>query len=107
MPKFYGAIGFGSPTETAPGVWHDIITEHLYAGDVLRNTRQMRDDQKVNNDISVNNSISIIGDEFATENIFAMRYAKWKGVLWVITQVDVQYPRLLLTLGGVYNGPKA
>jgi hypothetical protein len=105
--KFFGQIGYGDTVESAPGVWKDVITETSYFGDVIRNTRQLQDGSKVNDDLSVNNSISIVADEYANEHFFAMRYVKWMGTLWNITNVEVQSPRLLLTLGGVYNGPTA
>jgi|SRR5690242_11812780 hypothetical protein len=104
--RFYGKVGYGATVETAPGVWKDVITEVPYYGDVIRNTRVLREGDRVNDDLSVGNSISIVADAYANENIFAMRYVEWKGALWVVTDVQVQSPRLLLTLGGVYNGPK-
>jgi hypothetical protein len=105
--KFYGAVGYGDTVESAPGVWKDVITETSYFGDVIRNTRQLQDGSKVNDDLSVNNSISIVADEYANEHFFAIRYVVWAAAYWIVTNVEVQSPRLLLTLGGVYNGPKA
>lgn len=107
MAKFYGAIGYGATVESAPGVWTDIITEKTYFGDVLRNTRVLASGEKVNNDLSVNNSISIVADAYANEHFFAIRYIRWAGTLWTVSEVEVQSPRLLLRLGGVYNGPTA
>lgn len=104
--KFYGKIGYTQGTvQSAPGVSVDNIIEISYYGDVIRNSRQMLDGQKVNDDLSVNNSISIVADAYAIENFFAMRYVQWMGILWIVSTVEVQSPRLLLTLGGVYNGP--
>lgn len=105
--RFYGKVGYGASVETAPGVWNDVITEVSYYGDVVRNTRQLREGDRVNDDLSVSNSISIVADAYANEHFFAMRYVEWMGTLWVVTDVEVQSPRLLLRLGGVYNGPKA
>jgi len=107
MAKFYGEIGYGISVETVPGVWEDVITERRYFGDVLRNTRRLQDGQSVNNDLTVNNSISIVADAYASQHFFAIRYVKWMGALWTVTDVEVQSPRLLLRLGGVYNGPTA
>lgn len=105
MAKFSGMVGFAAPaTETEPGVWEETITERTYFGDVVRNTRQLVQSEKVNFDLSVNNSISIVADPYASANIFAIRYVKWAGALWTVTDVEVQSPRLLLRLGGVYNG---
>ena len=105
MTRFYGPVGYGETVETAPGVWEDQIIEALYFGDVVRNTRQLREGEFLNNDLSVNNSISIVADAYANEHFFAIRYVKWAGTRWSITEVEVQSPRLILRLGGVYNGP--
>lgn len=107
MARFSGKIGFATPAvETSPGVWVEPIIEKPYFGDVNRNTRQLRDaDTSVNPDLSVGNDISIVADAYASENFFAMRYVEWSGTLWVVSHVEVQRPRLLLQLGGVYNGP--
>jgi hypothetical protein len=110
MAKFYGEIGFNTGTVESPadsGVWVDVIVEKLYFGDVIRNSRQLREGVKINDDLSVNNSISIVADPYAYENFFAMRYIRWMGTLWIVSTVDVQRPRLLLSLGGVYHGPTA
>lgn len=107
MAKFYGAVGYGHSVQTAPGVWQDVITEKFYYGDVTRNSRQLIDGEKVNNDLSVQNSIEIVANAYANENFFAIRYVAWAGTLWTVSEVTVQSPRLILRLGGVYNGPKA
>lgn len=108
MAKFYGVIGYNEGAkETSPGVWQDSIVEYPYYGDIIRNTRHLQEGQAVNNDISVSNSISIVADAYANEHFFAIRYIKWAGALWTVTDVEVQSPRLILRLGGVYNGPTA
>lgn len=104
MAKFYGEIGYGESVETAPGVWEDVVVEYTYYGDVLRNTRQLSDGENLNSDINVNNSISIVADAYANEHFFAIRYIRWAGALWKVTEVEVKSPRLNLRLGGVYNG---
>lgn len=105
MTKFYGEIGYGESVEQSPGVWDDVIIEHKYYGDVIRNTRKLQNGESVNDDITVNNSISIVADAYANEHFFAIRYIKWAGTRWKVSEVEVQSPRLLLRLGGVYNGP--
>lgn len=105
MAKFYGEIGYGATVEAAEGVWKDVITERKAYGDVLRNSRTLKEGEKVNNDLSVGNSISIIADAYANQNFHAIRYLKWMGSLWIVSNVDVQAPRLILRLGGVYHGP--
>ena len=105
MAKFAGEIGYGITVETAPGVWEDQIVEDHYYGDVIDNSRQLQEEDKLNFDLSVSNSISIVADAYANAHFFAIRYIRWAGTLWVVQNVTVQSPRLLLRLGGVYNGP--
>lgn len=107
MAKFYGEIGYAESIESKPGVWTDLITEKMHYGDVIRNSRQLREGDTVNPNLTVGNSISIVADAYANEHFFAMRYIRWMGSLWSISNVDVQAPRLILRLGGVYNGPTA
>lgn len=105
MAKFFGAVGYGETVETAPGVLEDVVTEYQYYGDVERNGRGLLTGDKVNDDLSVDVSVSIVADAYANEHIFAMRYVRWSGALWKVSHVEVQRPRLILRLGGVYNGP--
>jgi len=104
MGRFHGAVGYATSEETAPGVWEDVITEYKYYGDVVRNIRKLQDGTDLNSDISVNNSISIVADEYARGNFYAIRYVEWAGVLWKVNTITEQSPRLILELGGVYNG---
>lgn len=105
--RFHGNIGYGETVETAPGVWEDTIVERSYYGDVVRNYRRLQETENLNDDISVGNSISVVADAYAYQNFFNMRYISWNGQLWKVSEVEVQRPRLILQLGGVYNGPKA
>lgn len=105
MAKFHDAVGYAESYEVRPGVWIDQMIEISYFGDVLRNTRRLSDGTGLNNDLSVGNTISILADPYALEHFFAIRYVKWAGALWTVTEVEVKRPRLLLKLGGVYNGP--
>jgi hypothetical protein len=107
MARFYGRVGYGESEEspTDSGIWVDVITERSYFGDVVRTQRNLQEGENLNFDISVQNSISIVADAYANDHIFAIRYVEWAGVLWTVTAVEVQSPRLLLRLGEVYNGP--
>ena len=106
MAKFHGKVGYNLGTlEVRPGVWEESVQERLYRGDIVRSSRQLREGDKVISDISVNHTISIVADPFANLHFFAIRYVEWAGALWTVEDVDVQRPRLLLRLGGVYHGP--
>jgi hypothetical protein len=105
--RFHGKVGYGESVEAAPGVFTDQITEFSYFGDVIRDSRSASQGETVNPDISVGNQISIVADEQAREHFFAIRYVEWQGVLWTVPTVEIQHPRLLLSLGEVYHGPAA
>lgn len=107
MARFHGKVGFGITTETSEnsGVWDDVVVEHTYRGDVIKNNRRLENSDGLNDNIIVANSISIVADSFAIEQFLDIKYVRWNGNLWVVTTVTVQRPRLILDLGSVYNGP--
>lgn len=104
MAKFYGAIGYASTVETKPGVWEEQITERMYCSDLIRNTRRLESSGNLNDNVNVSNEVSIVADPYANENFHSMRYVKFMGTAWKITSVKVRYPRLILSVGGEYNG---
>lgn len=104
MAKFCGAIGFAVTEETRPGIYEEKITERNYVGDLIRNSRRLQTGSQVNDDINISNQVSIVADPYASQNFHMMRYATYLGAKWKITNVEVQYPRLILELGGVWNG---
>lgn len=103
--KYHGKIGFVTFQEKTPGVDVEVAVEREYFGDIIRNTKRWDTAQQVDPNMQINNQISIIIDPYLKENLFTIRYASWMGSLWNISSVDVQYPRMILSLGGVYNGP--
>lgn len=103
MAKFCGVIGYAVTKETEPGIWEEEIVEVEYFGDVIRNTRRINAPGKVNDDISISNQISIIADPFANNNFHAMKYVVFMGAKWKVSEVTVEYPRLILSIGGLYN----
>lgn len=104
MAKWFGKIGFAVSVETKPGVHVDEIVDREYYGDVGRNTRRLQSADQVNDEIVVNNEISIVADPYVNENFHNMRYVEFMGSKWKISNIEVRFPRLVLTLGGVYNG---
>lgn len=103
MAKWYGKVGYVETIETAPGVWEEKITERSYFGDSIRNTRLLQNSGGVNDNVNIGNQISIVADPYAVDHIYAMRYVEFQKTNWKVTNVDVQYPRLILTIGGLYN----
>lgn len=112
MARFHGTIGFIRTEEydpvNHPSVWRETSTERDYYGTVMRNTRRWDQNSNSSNDnLVINNTISIVADTYANENIGAMKYVRWNGCLWSITNIELQRPRIILTIGGLYNGPTA
>ncbi len=104
MAKFYGKIGYSTTVEAVPGVWEEQISEHQYYGELVRNMRKLQGSEYLNDNINIANEVSILADPFAYENFHSMKYIEFMGTKWKITSVEVQYPRLILTIGGEYNG---
>lgn len=108
MARWYGKIGYITTEEVQPGVWAPSTpTERSYDGDILSNTSRWMTTDKVNDDLNVSNRISIVADPFAYQNFHSIKYAEFMGIFWEVSNVEVQYPRLILTVGGVYNGERA
>lgn len=101
--RYYGKIGYFDTVETKPGLFEQELIFRTYKGDVLRNTKRNQLGSKVNDDITISNSISIVADPYARDHFFQIKCAEWQGALWEVTSVDVQFPRLVLELGGVYH----
>jgi len=104
MARFGGKVGYVENVETHPGVYTPTITERFYYGDVNRSVRRLETGQDINDNIAVNNEISIVADPYARDHFFDIRYVEWQGVKWKVSNVEVLYPRLVLTLGGMYHG---
>ena len=104
MAKWHGQVGYVATMETEPGIWEEVATEKEYDGDLIRNTRTLQNSNSINDDVNLSNEISIIADPFANQNFYSMRYVTFNGTKWKVTKVDVEYPRLILTVGGIYNG---
>lgn len=105
MARFAGEVGYGETAEIKPGVWDDVITEYPYQGDIIRKSSQLQTADKLNSDIVIDNSISIVADEYAVKHFSKIKYVRWDGVVWTVTSVEVRAPRLILSIGSVYNGP--
>ena len=108
MAKFYGIVGYVETVETSPGIWEEKTTEKKYSGDLVKNYGRHENSGNINDNINISNDISIVADPYANEHFFAIRYVKFitpklAGV-WKVNNVEVAYPRLILSLGGVYNG---
>ena len=106
MAKFCGPIGYAISTETRPGFWEDVIEEHSLFGDVIRDgSRYTPSPDSTNDDLTINSQFSVVADPFANSHFHNMKYIKYMDAYWKITGVEPKYPRLIISVGGVYNGP--
>lgn len=110
MARFSGTIGFlrteERDPENHPGVWSEVLKERRYYGDVLSNSRRWDQNGNLNDNLVINNRVSVVADSFAKENLGAMKFVRWLGDTWKITNVEIQYPRIILTIGGQYHEPE-
>lgn len=104
MARFCGNVGYAETVETAPGVWVEQITERKYFGDVISNRRTLFDGESINSNVNISNTISIVADAYAYKNIANIRYVEWQGRKWVASSVEVERPRLTISIGDLYNG---
>lgn len=104
MTKYSGNIGFAVASETSPGVTTENVLMRHYRGDLLENSRKLVSSDQLNDDLTITNRISIVADPYAKQNFHAIRCAEFMGTKWKVITVSVEFPRIVLTLGGVYNG---
>lgn len=105
MAKTYGKIGFGKTIIKPGGVSEFVITERDYKIDIIRPSVRNTPGEDVIPGLSTGNSFSIIEDGYLSENLFAMKYVTWMGVRWSVRKIDQAHPRLIITVGEVFNGP--
>ena len=104
MAKWFGKIGYAFTGETEAGLWEEDVIEKDYYGDMTSDRRKRQASEKINDNLTLANVISVIADPFAYENCSNIAYVEVMGARWKVSDVEVQYPRLILTVGGVYNG---
>lgn len=107
MAKFYGAVGYGLAHETKPGYFEVRIEERNYSGDVIKDAHRWENSEHLNDNLKLANRVSIVADAYAYEHASAIRYVSWMGTKWKVSELDIQRPRIILSLGGVYNGDEA
>lgn len=107
MDKYSGLIGFVRNYEKEPGIWEDEVTEKHYTGDILKNNQRFAVSNTTSGEIKITNQFSIMGNSYAFDHVSDIRYLEWRGNRWIIETIELQYPRLVMTIGGLYNGPQA
>ena len=102
--KYYGMIGFSETVQVDLDDWETRINEYPYAGDINRVSTSWKASEHMNENLTISMEISFIGDTHALENYANIRYATWRGTKWRVINITESHPRIVLTLGGEYNG---
>lgn len=103
MARFAGKIGFVKTVEREGSVWEEEIIEKPYKGDTVRDARRWEKPQEVNDSLTISNEINIVADSYMLSNYAFIKYVEWNGVKWKVNYIEINRPRIRLTLGGVYN----
>lgn len=104
MARFYGKVGYMTTVESSPSVYEEKTIVHEYCGDVIKATSSWSSASQENDNLKISNQISIVADPFALSNFQSIRFVEWMGVKWKVSNVSLEFPRLILTIGDVYNG---
>lgn len=104
MSRFSGIVGYTEEQEITPGVWKQVDVPRKMKGDIISQSSSTRNSDGVNDDVSLNHRISVIGDAYAFDNYYNIKWVQVDGHKWKVTGVEVRRPRLTLSLGGMWNG---
>lgn len=104
MAKYHGNIGYAIPVKSALDVTTDEIIEREVYGDVLKNSSKWVSGESLNDNLTISTRISIVADAFAFQHFSKIKYCEWMGVKWKVVEIEPKRPRLILTLGGEWNG---
>lgn len=103
MSKYAGLVGYVTQEESVPGVWSPVDKAVMTKGDIIRQSSSVQNDDKVNSDVTLNHRVSLIGDAYAFNNYFNLKWIEIGGRKLEVTSVELQRPRLIVTVGGLYN----
>jgi hypothetical protein len=104
LARFAGLVGYATQVEEAPGVWSPDETSKMMKGDIIRQSSTSQDNGKVNSDISLNHRVSLLGDAYAFNSYYAIKWIQIDGRKWEVTSVEIKRPRIIVTVGGLWNG---
>lgn len=104
--KFSGKLGFVMTKENPnkPGIWNNTTEEHKATGDILSNSYRLESDSDAIKDLNFDCRISIVASKYIKDNIGYIKYVLYRGTKWAVKTAAPAYPRIILTLGGLYNG---
>lgn len=107
MNQFRGKIGFSIPVNKGHGIYDNSVVERTYRGDILSQSRKLDAGTNINDNIDMNIRLSILSDDFLNVHLSQITYVHYMGGVWKVKSIEPSRPRIVLALGGVYNGPMA
>lgn len=107
MNKWHGIIGYVEDVEDEPGIWVQKATEKRYFGDILKNSsRWSASNNSLNDNRIVDSQISIVADPYAFQHFSSIKYVEFMGAVWEVSSIKPEYPRLIISMGGLWNGER-
>lgn len=103
--KYVGNIGFlSSNTEVTGGIATQPIISKRYFGEIITTSSRLQTQDKINPDVTINNSIAILLDGYLNNNLSNIVYVEFLNKKWSVSSIELRHPRVILSLGGLYNG---
>jgi hypothetical protein len=103
MAKFTGKVGFIEFVESEPGLFRPVVIEKSFSGDLLLDRRGWKASEHTSGDVFVSNRISLLANADLVNNLANIKYVIFMGVKWKVATFEILLPRVILTLGEVYN----
>ena len=108
MARFHGAVGFNIVSDTDDqdtGIARNTVVEKTFYGRVIEHVRRWQGSDTNTEDLTLGNQIAITANDYAFQHATGIVYVYYMGGRWKVTSMRRKHPEIILTLGGVYNGP--
>lgn len=105
---FHDKVGFLLYDDNVQtGISKKVPVEKPYYGTVLEHSRRWSPNDHPNDDLTLANQIKITANGYAFKHIRYIAYVHYMGGYWKVDSIRVQSPNIILSIGGVWNGPTA
>lgn len=106
MARFHDKVGFLIPVDNQEtGISEPQPVERRYYGKIIEHTRKWETADHLLDNLNVTNQISITANDYAFKHASAIAYVRYMNGWWKVVSIRVKAPEIILTLGGVWNGP--
>lgn len=107
MARFHGTVGFLiEEDDQTTGIVRKTVVEKSYFGRVIEHSRKWQSSDSATDDVVLANQIAITANDYAFEHATTLAYVTYMGGRWKVTGIRIKRPEIILTLGGIYNGPR-